>query len=328
MNSCNIQTDKRFSSLFPIWPDILKAITEHMRSYGYDPAQPLTLATGPWNGESPVVIDGHTRLKAAIRVGIEEIPVHVRKFKTEQEALEWAIHNQRNRRNLSDAELVALIEAHDSRLRQGGDRRSELFKGSSEPMKGKRSAEATAEKLGTSATKVKKVRTILDHGSDQVKEDVKADRKSVNKAYEETQARRKAEQETSSTDKPDHSQESSVNPKSHGEVESDISDEIAAFQNEVEQLTMCLFQCLFFAGECGLPWEHVQPADRATFKEALEEFLKEFLPILWNLAPIIEWGPRGTFFTEHDAENYRERYEKAIQMGRKIFDEPTDRSEE
>ena len=45
---------------------------------------------------------------------IAEVPVIRQEFKDEKEALEYAIHNQRDRRNLSDAELLRCIEAIDA----------------------------------------------------------------------------------------------------------------------------------------------------------------------------------------------------------------------
>ncbi len=57
----------------------------------------MILAT--WEGQKePVCIDGHTRLQAAKNLGIEEVPVFVHEFDTEEEAVEKAIKLQRNRR--------------------------------------------------------------------------------------------------------------------------------------------------------------------------------------------------------------------------------------
>lgn len=68
---------------------------------------------------------------------------------------------------LHDAELAACIRELDKRMKHGGDRRSDDFKAPSEALKipGK-TAEATADILGTSRQKVEKVRTILRHGDD------------------------------------------------------------------------------------------------------------------------------------------------------------------
>ena len=75
-----------------------------------------------------MVVDGHTRLQAAMDLGLEEVPVHKKSFPDEDAALEYAIHNQRHRRNLTEAEILRCIEAVDKRRDRGGDRRSEEAK--------------------------------------------------------------------------------------------------------------------------------------------------------------------------------------------------------
>ncbi len=96
-----IETHPFFVELFPIQPKLLEKIETDMTEGTYDLSQPVILAT--WNGqETPVCIDGHTRLKAAINAGIDELPVWTHEFDTEEEAIEKAIKLQQNRRNMSD----------------------------------------------------------------------------------------------------------------------------------------------------------------------------------------------------------------------------------
>ena len=53
--------------------------------------------------------NGHTRLQAAIAAGIDDVPVVLRAFFDEDTAVEYAIHCQRDRRNLSDADMYRWI---------------------------------------------------------------------------------------------------------------------------------------------------------------------------------------------------------------------------
>ena len=124
-----IITRPPFNELFSISPAVLENIKLAMAEGGYDDSQPIIV----WDGEN-VVIDGHTRLQAAREVDLEDIPVYFKSFADEYDALVYAIHNQRNRRNLTDAEILRCIEALDSRKSHGGDRRSEDFKASSEAL--------------------------------------------------------------------------------------------------------------------------------------------------------------------------------------------------
>jgi hypothetical protein len=83
-----------------------------MKIHGYDPSQPVT----DWNR---ILVDGHTRPNAALEIGIEEVPVCGKQFADEQEALEYAIHNQVDRRNLTDGDILRLVETLDIRYKVG-----------------------------------------------------------------------------------------------------------------------------------------------------------------------------------------------------------------
>jgi hypothetical protein len=154
----------------------------------------LDLAT--WEGQKDAVcIDGHTRLQAAINAGLKKVFVITHELDTEDEAIDLAIHLQRDRRNMTDAEIFACIEALDKRWQRGGDRRS--AEATSKPqgcgVEESRSASAkhTADRVGTSPRQVEKVRTILDHGGDEIVESVKKGEISVHKGYQETQEKRR-----------------------------------------------------------------------------------------------------------------------------------------
>lgn len=194
-------TKSPFKDLFPVDPKIADALTEDMLRNDYDHAHPITI----WK-ELNIVIDGHSRLEAAKRADIKNVPTIGYRFQNEEQALEYAIHNQRNRRNLTDAEILRCIEALDSRKERGA---TEGFRGNQyvKPKEVKpssegitkssrsQSAKKTASTVGTSRAKVEKARTVLEHGAEEVKEAVKAGTMSVNKAYQLTQEARQARDE-------------------------------------------------------------------------------------------------------------------------------------
>lgn len=74
---------------------VLATIINSMKKNGFDYSKPLDVLDG-------IVIDGNIRFKACHVTGITEISVFEHTFKNEEEALDYAIHNQRNRRNISD----------------------------------------------------------------------------------------------------------------------------------------------------------------------------------------------------------------------------------
>lgn len=192
MNPNEARLHEVLSTLFPTKDDVVERITQSMTDEGYDVSQPVVL--GHWaDSDGWYLVDGHMRVKAAIQVGISNIPAIETMFRDFDEALDYAISRQRDRRNLTSAELLFCLEAVDQRREQGGDRRSGDFKTSNEGMKHGRSASAksTGELLGISRAQVERLRTVKDHGDNDVKEALKNGTLSINGAYEETQQRRR-----------------------------------------------------------------------------------------------------------------------------------------
>ncbi|MFH1117535.1 MAG: hypothetical protein V1792_26745 [Pseudomonadota bacterium] len=206
MKTEDIKTHPTFQGIFTINAELLGRIEHDMREGCYDFSQPIILAT--WNGqEEPVCIDGHTRLKAATNAGIEEVAVYSYEFETEEDAFEYAIRLQSNRRNLTDGDLLHCIERiHESRPR-GGDRKSEAAESTPQSCgkKGGRSAGAkdTAGLLNICARKVEQALTVIKKASPEVKEAVLNNEISINRAYQETRKRLKQVEEEFSTEKPE-----------------------------------------------------------------------------------------------------------------------------
>ena len=167
----SIRTAAPFKNLFPIREDILNRIVTDMEQHGFDSGHPIVV----WSGKKLTVVDGHTRLLAAIKLGIEAIPVVFREFANEKAALEYAIGSQRNRRNLTDAELMRCLSALDKRKKTGRPQKGDTVSG--------KSAERTAVLLGTSRSKVEKIRSINAHAAEDIKTAVLSGKLSVNKAY-------------------------------------------------------------------------------------------------------------------------------------------------
>ncbi len=190
-----IKTKAPFNSLFPVDNGTVNAVAEHMKVNGYDQSQPIVLWKEKLDEDrkQAIVIDGHTRLLAAKKIGLSPVYVARVSFASADAALEYAIHNQRDRRNLTDADLLRCIEAVDERKPRGGDRKSEAVKSktSSEAIDSGKSAEQTALIVGTSKTKVEKARTLLDYADEQTKQTVLDGKKSIHAAAKETQEKRK-----------------------------------------------------------------------------------------------------------------------------------------
>ncbi|GAB1482149.1 hypothetical protein MASR2M78_09640 [Treponema sp.] len=82
-----------------------------MKANGFDASKPVNVWKKP--DGTRVLIDGYTRVRAAEELGLLRVTAYEKTFTSEDEALAYAIHTQRDRRNLSDAELLRLIELVD-----------------------------------------------------------------------------------------------------------------------------------------------------------------------------------------------------------------------
>lgn len=186
VNPKELETSEPFSTLFPMNKATVAAITESIKTKGYDTAEPLVV----WHG---VVIDGHTRLLAAKRANLSRVPCVYRDFKDEDDALKYAFHRQRDRRNITDADLVRVLRMMDERKKSG--ERTDLAQPCARlsdtpsdhtPPKEKKSAFKTASILGISPRKVEQIRTVIDKAAPEVMAAVESGEMKINAAYNET----------------------------------------------------------------------------------------------------------------------------------------------
>lgn len=190
MATLQMRTASPFKDLFPIREAVLKEIVEDMKENGFDYAHPIIV----WAGHKVTVVDGHTRLAAALKLGLSKVPITLKEFPDEDAALRYAIKSQTNRRNLTDSELLACLNELDKRKTIGRPKKIPSREGISGE-----SAKNTADLLGISRAKVERLRTINDHASDDIKKAVLSGKLSANKAYKATMdARREAEEEKDS----------------------------------------------------------------------------------------------------------------------------------
>ncbi|MDD5698886.1 MAG: ParB/RepB/Spo0J family partition protein [Victivallaceae bacterium] len=177
----DIKTASPFRDLFPVRKRVLEDIMWDMRRNGYDNSQPLVL----WKDHSNVIIDGHTRLSAAKKANIYQIPIVFKAFSDEEAALKYAISCQKNRRNLTDSELVACVVELDKKMRPG-QRNDLVVNLAPDGARLGKSAEETANLLGVSTRKVERIRAVMDNAPDKIKRMVKTGRMTLNSAYNRT----------------------------------------------------------------------------------------------------------------------------------------------
>lgn len=161
-----------FEALLPINEKDLMKIIEDMKINGFDESQPVHI----WDN---TLIDGHTRFEAAQHAELQEIVAHEHHFKNENEAIEYALKAQLNRRNLNDAGKIVLIEKLDN-LKKTGRPTSDS---DDENLPAGKSSEVLAETLGVSSRTIERGRAVLKNADDETLEKVKSGDISINKAY-------------------------------------------------------------------------------------------------------------------------------------------------
>lgn len=183
-----------FSTLFPIQKDVRERITQAMKEKGYDDSQPINV----WK-QTNIVVNGHTRILSALDASVE-VMVCFHDFKDEDEAMDYAIANQRNRRNLKQDEMFSLVSAVDKRKKHGaelGGRGNQHTGGKTTDVILPRSAEITAEVTGVNRGTVSKVRAINEHaertGDTTDKDAVLAGEASINQAAQAVAAKKRKE---------------------------------------------------------------------------------------------------------------------------------------
>lgn len=177
--------------LFDIWNADRKTVEALAAKAEETP--PLAVAGRPTNYDNVIISDAQGN------------SVHY--FHDEDAALEYAIRNQRDRRNLTGAEILRCVQVLDKRHSHGaepGGRGNQYTSGKAsaealppadvllpQPPANGKSAAQTAALLGVSRATIERARTVNDHAPEPVKQAVENGEMSIRKAAEVTQVARR-----------------------------------------------------------------------------------------------------------------------------------------
>ena len=178
INISELNVQDPFASIFPIGNDTLESIKQDMDKNGFDQVFPIIV----WDKKN-IVVDGHTRFAAAKEVGLEEVPVLFKDFDNEDDAILYSFHVQRNRRNMSDDDILRCLELLDT-IHAVSQKEKSL---DTPKLTRKETNVIRAKELGISPHKVDKARKVMEHGTDEIRGSVNAGKKSINKAFQEVQ---------------------------------------------------------------------------------------------------------------------------------------------
>jgi len=162
-----------FQNLFPMKDQNRQAIAESIRTNGFDPKKAVLIGCFPDGSRS--LVDGYTRRAGSLDAGQSDIYAWHQDFESIDAALDWALHEQIDRRNLSESEIYEFVLKIDQV--KGKGRKENGYKG--------RSSQKTAELVGTSPRKVERIRTVERLATEEQKEAIHTGEKSVYRVYQE-----------------------------------------------------------------------------------------------------------------------------------------------
>lgn len=146
----------------------------------------------------PVIVDGHQRHRAALELGLTELPAFVQPFEDEAQEVDFLASAARMRRHLTDAEKVKIATAYEAYFkpmaaeRKGGrPKAGEKNLGSNEPRlsadQRKTTAQAAAA-VGLSDATYKRGKTVQEQAPAPVRQAWEREEISTNAAHELTKA--------------------------------------------------------------------------------------------------------------------------------------------
>ena len=176
-----------FEKMLAMDEAVVNTMTESMKTEGFKPGHELPI----WAHDGKfILIDGHTRRHCAIKAGLTFVPCIIHHFDTFEEAKEYAIREQTDRRNLSGEALLQAVANFNF----------EKGKGNAGDEKGKAS-EIIGKQLGVSSKTVEKARVVLKEASEEQKESIRKEELSVNQVYNQIRGKASAEKAEASQPK-------------------------------------------------------------------------------------------------------------------------------
>jgi len=174
----DIKIDPELSKIFSINDKILDEIYQKILSFGYDESQPVVLQK-----DTNILLDGHTRLAAAKKAGLKEIPAVEKEFEDREDAVMYTFERQALRRNLTGAEILTAAEMIPIRKDKDG--------------KG-RAAELLAQRINVGVTTIYQAKALLRKAPEEDIQAVKNGDLSIKAAYNKNNPKKSVKQ-----DKPD-----------------------------------------------------------------------------------------------------------------------------
>ena len=169
--------DEDYKAVFKQEEDKVQRIAEDMKVNGFDKSQPIII------DENYAILDGNSRFMACQIAGINKVPVIIKKFENQKDALLYALGLQMNRRNIADDSV--LIDTYHTLASKTDEEGNKLF-----------TDVEIAEKLGISPRQISKAKEVDLKANDEIKEALRNKEISLNRAYVSMKEELKGEDKT------------------------------------------------------------------------------------------------------------------------------------
>ena len=164
-------TNPKYQGLYKQEPEKVEELCRNMKEHGFDRTQPIIILK---NG---TVIDGHSRLEAAIKAGLKEVYVMVKEgVETETDVLLYEEHLQLSRRNLSESEKLIHLENLLKLKQQAKSEGKDVSEFNDE---------ALAKKLDVSPRQVQKMREVESKATPQQLDAIRSGETTLNKVHDQ-----------------------------------------------------------------------------------------------------------------------------------------------
>ena len=183
MRVSDINTHGDITNIFHVKTELVDKIAASMMEHGYDTSQPLVI--GKIKDIGDFLADGHTRLEAAKRAGLDKIPVEFKNFDSIEDAQHYTFARQAERRNLTDQEILIAARLLPKKQTRDGSGRS---------------VEIRSRELGISASKLIHAKTVAEKAGEDVLESIKKGKTTINQAYQKIKT---SKPKNKSADKPE-----------------------------------------------------------------------------------------------------------------------------
>ena len=182
MKVSDLKIDPEYKALYAQEEDKVHNIAKNMKAHGYDKSQPIIIQA------DGTVVDGHSRLMAAIEAGLTEVAVIIKEFKSRTDVLLYMEHIQLDRRNLNEAEKLVHFEKFQSLKAQAKAEGNDVSEFSDESI---------AKQLNVSPRQVQKVKEIEKKATPEQLESIRKGETTLNQVHKEIK-----QEEAAASEKP------------------------------------------------------------------------------------------------------------------------------